>query len=195
MIHSVEGVLEGKGPVYAVVSAGGIGYKVYVSARTLSHLPKPGSPLKLFTFLSVKEDALDLFGFLDEPSLRLFEILCTVNGVGPRTALAVTDVDSVERVTAAILEKRADLILRAPGIGKKTAERIILELHSKLESDHAPAITGRMTEEADVEEALASLGYPRHEAREAARESTAGEGGFEEALRRALRFLGSKKQQ
>jgi Holliday junction DNA helicase RuvA len=193
MIYFLEGTLIKKARGMAVILCGGVGYKAFVSSRTLGALPKEGDPAKLFISTSVKEDAFDLFGFCDEPTLKLFEMFRSVSGVGPKTALALTDVDSVERLTAAILEKRADLILRTPGIGKKTAERVILELHSRLENPDASLIAGGMAAEAEVEEALVGLGYSRGEARRAAGDSAKEEGSFEIQLRRALKFLGSKQ--
>ncbi len=190
MFYSLEGEVLKKTGEYAVVSCGGIGFKVYVSPNAAKKLPPLRERVKLFTHFHVKDDGVDLFGFLDEPSLTLFELLISVNGVGPRTALTVLSVDSVERLTAAILERRSDLLLRASGIGKKTAERIILELQSKLELAHAKRITEHMTVEADVEEALIGLGYSRAEAREAV--SGAGRAGqdFGSQLKAALKILG-----
>lgn len=177
----------------AVIVCGGVGYKTFISSRTASALPKEGESAKLFISMVVKEDALDLFGFCDELTLKLFEMFRSVSGVGPKTALALTGVDSVERLTAAILEKRADLILRTPGIGKKTAERVILELHSRLELGDAGTIASGMILETEVEEALVGLGYSRGEARRASGDSAKEESTFEAQLRQALKFLGSKK--
>jgi Holliday junction DNA helicase RuvA len=194
MFYSLRGTLVKKTAGTAVIEVAGVGYKVFVSQRTAAALPPEGREARIFTSLSVKEDALDLFGFADEPTLRFFELLCTVSGVGPKTALAVLDVDSIERLSAAILEKRADLILRAPGIGKKTAERIIVDLHSKLELEGAAALAGKMTTEVEVEEALVGLGYARHDARRSAYEGGKGGGNFEEQLKRALKALGSNQK-
>lgn len=192
MFHSISGEVEKKSADSVVVNCGGIGFKLLVPVGEIKKIPAQGGNVKLFTHLQLKDDGAELFGFLSEPSLRLFELLITVAGVGPRTAIAVLSVDSVERVIAAILEKRSDLLLRASGIGKKTAERVILELHSKLELAHAGRIAEHMTEEAEVEEALLSLGYSRGEARSAVAESSREEKGFEEKLRSALRTIGSR---
>lgn len=192
MIYSLQGILLKKTSQFAVIDCHGVAFKVFISERTRAQLSHIGEEVKIFTFLSVKENALDFFGFLDESSLRFFELLCMVNGVGPRTALAVMDVDSVDRITAAILGKRPDLLLRAPGIGKKTAERIVLELQSKLEMEGTGSITGRMTLEVEVEDALMGLGYSRHDARQAVQSVKKAETTFEETLRAALRLLGGK---
>lgn len=192
MFHSITGVIEKKTTEYAVVSCSGIGFKVFMPAAALKRLSGKGESVTLFTHFHMKDDGADLFGFLTEPSLSLFELLISVAGVGPRTALAVLSVDTVERITAAILEKRVDLLLKAPGIGKKTAERIILELESKLELAHAKRIAEHMTEEGEIEEALFSLGYSKSDAREAVAEAAKAGGGFEEKLRGALRILGSR---
>lgn len=192
MFYSIEGAILKKTSEYIVISCGGIGFKVYVPKATLQNLPQRDTLVKLFTHLQSKEDGMDLYGFIDEPSLVLFELLISVSGVGPRTALSVLSVDSTDRVIAAILEKRTDLLLRASGIGKKTAERIILELHSKLDLPHSGSITDNMTRETEVEEALITLGYTRDEARRAVTESSKNKEDFEEHLKGALKFLGSR---
>jgi len=192
VFYFLEGTVEKKATDYAVISCGGVGFKVHASVPTLRALPARGEPAKLFTHLHSKDDGMDLYGFADEPSLSLFELLISVSGVGPRTGLAVLSVDSTERVIAAILERRADLLLRASGIGKKTAERIILELHSRLELSHSGALVGHMSREAEVEEALVTLGYGKDDARAAAAEGRKAGEAFEEQLKAALRFLGSR---
>lgn len=192
MIYSLEGRVIKKEEQFIVLEVCGIGFKLFMEKGAIRKVPKADEKITLFCALRFKDDNPELFGFLAEPSLKLFELLTKVNGVGPRTALTVLGVDSVERITAAILEKRSDLILKASGIGKKTAERIILELHNKLELSHATSITENMTAEAEIEEALISLGYSRNESREAAQKSS-GEGIFENQLKEALKFIGQKR--
>jgi Holliday junction DNA helicase RuvA len=194
MIYSIAGKLQKKENTFAVIECNGIGYKIAMAGSDLKTLPPLGGTVLCFCSLRVKEESLDLYGFLNEAALRFFELLTTVNGVGPRTALAILDIDSLERIMAAILEKRVDLLLRASGIGKKTAERVILELQNKLDLDHTGNITKHMTTEIEVEDALVGLGYARHEAHAAA--NTAGKENktFETQLRDALKYIGSKNK-
>lgn len=194
MIYSISGTVQKKTETFAVVECNGIGYKIFMAQSDLKALVLHTTPTTVFCSLRVKEDALDLYGFLSEATLRFFELLTTVNGVGPRTALAILDIDALPRIMAAILEKRVDLLLRASGIGKKTAERIILELQNKLELEHTENITAHMTTEIEVEDALVGLGYTRHEAHRAATAAGQENKTFETQLRDALKYIGTKNK-
>lgn len=167
MIHQLTGTFTARTETFAVISCGGVGYKVFAGRKTLAGLPNPGAEVTLYTHLSVKEDALDLFGFPDGQALKLFELLLSVSGVGPKTALGILDLDTVPNIQAAILERRTDLLARASGIGKKTAERIVLELQSRVALVGAMERTKSMDVNLEVEEALVMLGYQRAEARRA----------------------------
>jgi Holliday junction DNA helicase RuvA len=114
----------------------------------------------------VREERIELFGFHGEEELKMFEMLNSVGGVGPKTALGVLDIDRVPNIMAAILEKRADVLTHASGIGKKTAERIILELHNKVKLPEGHETKG-MNINREVEDVLVGLGYARHDIREA----------------------------
>lgn len=193
MIHSLTGILMRKADSFAVVRCGGVGYLVRLGARTLSALPPLGSEVTLYTHLAVKEDAHELYGFLDEHALALFELLITVSGVGPKTALGVLDLDTVPNVMAAILTRRADLLTRASGIGTKTAERIILELQSRMALAGAEERAKTMDASREAEEALVTLGYPRIEARRALEIiETPADATVEVLLRAALKSLGKR---
>ena len=115
----------------------------------------------LFIHFYLREDRAELFGFLNEQSLRLFELLNSVSGVGPRTALAVLDAETPENLMAAIFERRTDLLTKTPGIGKKTAERIVLELAAKVAVPASRERTAAMDRDYEVEEVLVNLGYAR----------------------------------
>ncbi len=167
MIVSVSGKLASAGENAATLDVHGVGLKVSISQRTLRTLPQRGSSVTLFTHLHVREDALDLYGFPSEPELALFEQLISVSGVGPKSALAVLDVGSLPDIVAAIAENRPDLLSRAPGIGKKSAERIVLELRSKVHAGKAEAAIARMDADADILETLMGLGYRREDAKTA----------------------------
>lgn len=194
MIHTLKGLIEERGIGFFILQVGGIGFKIYTNTRSFENLRPTKEDSRVFCFLHFSDNQPLLFGFFDEPSLSLFTLLNKVPGVGPRTALNVLDVDSVENITAAILEKRVDLIVRAPGIGKKTAERIIIELQNKLHLGSSSEITKEMDVDADVEGALVGLGYSEREAKKALGAIGAEKGeGFENRLKRALKEIGKQK--
>ncbi len=193
MIYSVSGVLALKEENFVVVEAGGVGLRLYVSKGTRAALPAAGveASVRLFSHLHVKEDALDLYGFASQDELEFFGMLIGVSGVGPKSALAILDTGPLEELAAAIKENRPDLLTRAAGIGRKTAERVILELKAKVESVRSGAVVERMETDSDLIEALASLGYRREEARAAIAKVGAEVKGTEDRLKAALRLLGS----
>ena len=167
MIVSVSGKLASVWENSVALDVRGVGLKITLSRRTLRALPQRGSSITLYTHLHVREDALDLYGFPSEPELALFEQLISVSGVGPKSALAVLDVGSLPDIVAAIAENRPDLLSRAPGIGKKSAERIVLELRSKVHTGKGEATIARMDADADLLETLMGLGYRREDAKAA----------------------------
>ncbi len=194
MVYTLEGTLTHRGDHFLVIKTGGIGFKVFTNERTLAHAPNEGNETKLFCHLHVREDQLDLYGFFEEGALKLFEFLVSVSGVGPKTALAVLDVDTVEHVMAAIINKQIEVLARASGIGKKTAERIVLELHNRivLPKGKAEAMGEAVGANLEIEEALAGLGYARSEIRKVLSGIGSEVTTLEERLRQALRTLGKK---
>ena len=194
MIDSVSGKLAFKADRFVVIEAGGIGYKLVVSAGTIQGLPHVGSEAKLFSFLQPRENAMELYGFLAEEELEYFEMLISVSGVGPKSALAILDVARLNELSAAIKEGRPDLLTRASGIGRKTAERIIIELRTKVQSAKSGLVVEKMETDSDLVEALSNLGYRREEARAALAKVEPKVHGIEERLRAALAVL-SKKQE
>lgn len=193
MIYSVEGKIVGRGDFFVVVEIGGLGLKISTDARTLRGISKTGDKVRLFCYLYVREDQLELYGFKEEETLRLFEMLNTVAGIGPKTALGILDVDTVSNIMAAIIERRAELLTRTSGIGRKTAERIILELHGKIKLPKAKALTEKMDIDREVEEALTGLGYARAEVRKAVEAVPETEKTLEERLKFALKTLSRAK--
>ncbi len=196
MIYSVAGTLIYKGDDFVVIEAGGVGLRLAVSGATLKALPAAGGEgaarVMVFAHLHVKEDALDLYGFTSEDERDFFEMLIGVSGVGPKSALAILDTGPLDELAAAIKENRPDLLTRAAGIGRKTAERVILELKTKVESARSSAMVERMDTDADLIEALASLGYRRDEARVALARVDSGAKSAEERLKAALKVLSAK---
>lgn len=137
MIAYVNGIVEDISEDNVVIDVGGIGYNVRISADTASKLPGIGEPAKLYTYLSVREDAQWLYGFLSRSALELFKKCITVNGIGPKGALAILSVLDVDSLRYAIMTGDAKAISKAPGIGAKTAERLILDLKDKIQIDDA----------------------------------------------------------
>ncbi len=177
---------------FVVVEAGGVGYKVFVPARTHAALPGAGESVLLFCHFHVREDAHDLYGFTHEGELIFFEKLLTVSGVGPKAALAIMALASAHELAAAINEGKPELLTRAAGVGRKTAERVILELRGKLPVLHSEDTVRRMESDMDVEEALAGLGYSRSQAKNVMAQVDAGVVGLEARLRAALKLIKKK---
>lgn len=193
MIYLVSGIVRVKSEKVVVIETGGIGLALFVTSTTARKLPAPGAPASLFSYLHVKEDALDLYGFDDEEGRSFFELLLTVSGVGPKSALAILEVAELGKLKATIKEGRPDLLTRAAGIGRKTAERIVLELRSKTDSPHSGGTIEIMEGDSDIVEALAGLGYRKDDVRNAL--LTLGDGAkeFDARLKRALKILGEGK--
>ena len=190
MIGSIEGTVKAVRGTHLLVGVGGIGYKVAVLKETLART-KTGADISLWTYLAVREDVLDLYGFLHEEELRFFELLLTVSGIGPKSALAVLDIASVETLRSAISAGNAAYLTTVSGIGKKTAEKIVLELKDKVTAelgDSPAALKG----DQEALEAMRSLGYSAAEARDALRKVPNEVETGSDRLRAALRLLGKK---
>ncbi len=175
MYYYISGTLAFASLSTAVVDAGGVGYRLTVSSHTLGKLSgKEGSAVKLFTYLSVREDAMELFGFASEEEKSAFEMLITVSGVGPKAALAILSVLTPEQLSAAILSDDSKSIARANGVGAKTAAKVVLELKDRIGKVIRPAegVSLPIPEDspvgssnlADAQAALMVLGYSRAEA-------------------------------
>ena len=162
MIAHLRGRLLSKTPQTAVVEAAGVGYEVAISIPTFTALPAEGEEVSLLIHTHVREDALALFGFMTLTEKRLFEKLLGISGIGPRLALTVLSGLPPERLIGAIHGQDHATLTRIPGVGKKTAERIVLELKDKLDDLVPAAIAGVATPVSeDVLSALVNLGYPR----------------------------------
>ncbi len=194
MIYSISGKIAGRGDNFAVIEAAGLGLKIFMSKRLLGKLQPMGSDAKLFCHLHVREDALELYGFLAQEELRFFELLISVSGVGPKSALAILDIDELKNLSAAIKENRPDLLTRASGIGRKTAERIVLELRGKVGGEHSGLVVQKMESDVDLVETLASLGYSKQQAKDALARVDEKTVGVEDRLKAALRILGRTGQ-
>lgn len=192
MIYSISGKLSVKSGHFAVVDAAGLGLKIFTNRRTLDALPTLGSSIKFFCHLHLREDGLELYGFLAPEELNFFELLISVSGVGPKSALAILEIAELKNLAAAIKEGRPDLLTRASGIGRKTAERIILELKSKVQSEKSEVVVGKMETDVDLVETLVGLGYRRDQAKSALSRVNEKMIDLEERLKAALKILGGR---
>ncbi len=193
MIAHLRGRLLSKHPNQAVVETGGVGYDVHISVPTFSGLPAVGVEVALFIHTHVREDALALYGFLRAAEKKLFERLISVSGIGPRLAITILSGMPAEEMVGALRGGDAARLTRIPGIGKKTAERMVLELRDKLEGLAAPpaAAPAVTPVEEDVLSALMNLGYARPTAERAvtAASKNGQSDSFEALFREALAAL------
>ena len=204
MIASLRGTLLEKSPGSCVVEAGGVGYLVQLSTHTAAGLPAPGETVLLRTRQVVREDAVQLFGFAEPGELELFDLMIGVSGVGPRLALAVLSGLRPAALCRAIREEQIGMLTAVPGIGRKTAERLVVELRDKLESPLAAGPSAAAREAGvlprnerweDAVAALTRLGYTAPQAQDAVRRAAGsdGEATLEQLVRRALALLGKAK--
>ncbi|MFO7997036.1 MAG: Holliday junction branch migration protein RuvA [Dehalococcoidia bacterium] len=187
MIATLEGTLEYRGSDSIIVDVGGIGFQVYVSGSTLAQLgPVPGK-VSLYTHLHLREDNVSLYGFASGEELALFKNLISVSGIGPKVALGLLSALNPEQLVMAITGGNADLISQAPGIGRKMASRLIIELKGKLEKEWKEVALPLAPESADVIAALTGLGYSLTEATKAVSKlPDSEEVSLEEKIRMAL---------
>ncbi|WP_263410962.1 Holliday junction branch migration protein RuvA [Terriglobus tenax] len=191
MIAHLRGTLLAKHPNQAIVEAAGVGYDVTISIETFTHLPAEGSEVKLHIHTHVREDAIALFGFAQKDEKRLFEKLTTVSGIGPKLAITVLSGISSDRLIATIRAQDHATLTKVPGIGKKTAERVVLELKDKLDEfalssahvSHVPV--GAATE--DVLSALTNLGYQKPAAEKAMENALKKEPGIQDDFEQLFR--------
>ncbi len=201
MISYVRGKLAAVEPQKAVIDVGGIGYGVYMPQQALSLLPQPGDEVKLYTYLNVREDAMQLFGFLTKDDLEIFRLVIGVSGIGPKGGLNILSCMSPDELRFAIMSGDAKAISAAPGIGKKTAEKLILELRDKVDIEdmlnsaahggteqfHAGEAESRIQEEAV--QALTALGYGNSESLRAVKKTSPDCRTVEDILKEALKYL------
>lgn len=190
MFYSIEGTLSQKTEKFVVVENQGLGYQIFISRETLDKLAPCGQRVKLFLHHHLREDASELYGFLTKAESDLFEMLLSVSGIGPKSALGVLGLSSVENLEAAIINGKTEFLNRAPGIGRKTSERIILELKSKLSSGEKGLLN--MEGELELEEALVGLGYDKQSARKAVKSVNPEAISFNDRLKEALKLLSKK---
>ncbi len=205
MFYYISGRLAAANPSFAVIDAGGVGYKLTISENTYNSLPprhtQDAPAVKLFTYMAVREDDVELFGFHSEAELSSFKMLLGVSGVGPKAAISILSLLTPEKFALAVCTEDRKTIAKASGIGPKTAARVILELKDKLmkETDLQGAVnesigaaspmptnSGKMSE---AQDALMVLGYSRAEAQNVLKNIDTQSLGLEEIIKKALKML------
>ena len=191
MISKLTGVVAEKDSDYLIIEVGGIGYKVNVSPDVIAKA-KEKEEISLFTYLAVRENSLDLYGFLGKGELVFFELLVSVSGIGPKGALGVLSQATPIQLETSITTGDCSILTKVSGIGEKTAERIILELKNKIGKISSLQGSARKDSNVDVEtmEALLALGYSQRDAQEALREIGSKTKNVNEKIKRALKILG-----
>lgn len=174
MYSYIKGTLEEVGEGKIVIDNHGIGYQILTASNMADYLPSAGAEVKIYTYLNVKEDAMTLFGFLTKDALYVFQLLLGVSGIGPRGALGILSVMTTDDLRFAVIGGDARAIAKAPGIGAKTAQRVILELKDKLNLEDVfedkgipvqnPAVAEAKTIKNEAVQALVALGYSSSEA-------------------------------
>lgn len=199
MIAYIKGKLQAKSRESVIIETGGIGYRIYVPLTVLQGIDQVGAEVKVHTYMHVREDACVLFGFLTEDELKMFEQLIKVSGVGPKAALSLVSYLPPSRFGLAVLTDDADAFVKAPGIGKKTALKIILELKDKLKKEQGEELkklsAGTGSREIpgnkiqDAVGALMMLGYSSQEANHAVSQVYSEEKNLETIIRESLKTL------
>lgn len=198
MLASIRGILLEKTADAAVIESGGVGFEIQVGARTLASLPEAGKEAMLYTYLQVREDAMVLYGFTSADEKHMFLKLIAVSGVGPKVGMSILSSMTVHEIAVALVTGDAKAIARVPGIGKKTAERLILELKERVDNSYlvgsgqdvpavAPVQAGSPQQEAV--DALMALGYSSAEASRAVSHAPKGLATVEEIIVAALSAL------
>ncbi len=184
MISYLHGKIILKKEKFIIIEVSGIGYQVFLSRQSLLKLPEIGEPCKVFCYQNVKEEALDLYGFLNYEELEFFEVLMEIRGVGPKSALDISALGSLDKIKDRILKQDEKIFEGIPGIGAKKAMTIILELTGKIQ-----LLDGQKKSAQDpAEDALAQLGFSKQQAREVLKNIQADS--MEERVRLALKSLG-----
>jgi Holliday junction DNA helicase RuvA len=188
MIGKLTGILSDKNPPQVLVDCGGVGYEVQVPMSTFYNLPTTGEKVSLLTHFVVREDAQILYGFSSTAERAAFKELIKISGVGPRTALSVLSGMSVGELSQAVTLQEGGHLIKVPGIGKKTAERLLLELKGKLGADIGATATLVNDAQADILQALLALGYSDKEAA-AALKALPADVGVSDGIKLALKAL------
>lgn len=209
MISFLDGKIEFKAEKFIIVNVGGVGYRVFIGHETFNKISEKGSivngstgltvdpeqnrKIKIWTHQYVREDGLELYGFINFAELELFEVLIGISGIGPKSALGILGVAPVDTLKRAIASGDTSYLTRVSGVGRKTAEKIVLELRDKFAGSGISTVEApELKEEADALDALMSLGYSQREAREALQTVPKEIISAEKRLKEALKKLGRR---
>lgn len=185
MISYLNGKIILKRDKFIILEVNNIGYKVFLSKQSLLKLPEIGGAIKLFAYQNVKEEALDLYGFLNYEGLEFFETLMDIRGVGPKSALDISDLGSLDKIKESILRQDEKIFEGIPGIGSKKAMTIILELTGKIKM-----LGAKKSSIDEAESALMQLGFSKQQAKEALSRAPSNIKDTEERIKQALKNLG-----
>ena len=193
MISRLTGKIIEIGEKYVVIDISGVGYKVFCATDTLTSLVENAN-VSLHTYLAVREDAMDLYGFGSAQEKNFFEMLISVSGIGPKSALVILSTASTDTLAQAIGTGDTSYLTKVSGIGRKTAEKIVIELRDKMRAhtSETKETSGSLRVESDIIEALKALGYSQNEAREALKEIPQTISGTNARIKEALKILGKK---
>ena len=198
MFSYIKGTLEVKSLNYIVVDVNGIGFKIFMSQSAIQRLGETGTTVKIYTYMNVKEDELSLYGFITNEELRMFELLIGVSGVGAKSAITMLSSITPSKFALAVISNDVKTLTKIPGIGPKSAQRIILELKDKLKTEDAKqadneVIPNNLVENNNLEEAVQALkvlGYTRQEIESVLAKIDINSLTVEDIIRKALSFLG-----
>ncbi len=191
MISRLTGTVVHIDPKYVILDVNGVGYRVATTVDIVTKLGKDKGNVTLWTYLAVRENAMDLYGFTSLSELNFFELLITISGIGPKTALGILNSASVEALQTAVQTSDTSHLIKISGIGKKVAEKIVLELKDKVDKfTHTEESKTSMRGDADALEALKALGYSPNEARDALKELPKDISRTNDKIREALKILG-----
>lgn len=193
MIASLKGIVQNKKPEGIIIDVNGIGYHVSIPLCSLGDIPEPGESVFLHTYTHVREDALQLFGFLSDEERKVFTTLIGISGIGPKLGLAILSGMPVQRFIETVHNEDVSLLTTIPGLGKKTAARLVLELKGRLPSVDEPSSVPKDAAAEDAISALVNLGYKKQAAEKAvAKAAENGADAIEDMIREALKYLTGK---
>lgn len=194
MIASLQGTVESMSADYAVINVGGVGFQVFMPTSSLSTIGASGAKVKLHTYLHVREDNLSLYGFSTPDERIIFQSLINVSGIGPKLALAILSALSVEQIVSAVAANNSSLLRTVSGVGKKMADRLILELQDKLNSQLLSITSSSDAASSEVIAALTALGYSVIEASRAIASLPVGNNlSLEDKIKKALNYFSENK--
>ncbi|MCK4918608.1 MAG: Holliday junction branch migration protein RuvA [Candidatus Pacebacteria bacterium] len=189
MISQLIGKISFQDEDYIVLNVSGVGYKLFISTETFESLKNKTEILTFWTHLAVRENSMDLYGFLEKSEMNFFALLITISGIGPKTALGILNVASVDTLLSAISSEDTSYLTKVSGIGQKNAQKIILELKNKI-SKIETTLPNNIQEDIDVIEALQALGYNSQEAKKALQQIDKKITDVGEKIKETIKFLG-----